>query len=258
MNKRKSLLFSYQEAKSQLTALSNIARADSAEDAWAELEAPTKRLGFDYAGVGVLGLMENGVEIDLNHATEFMRKSFDEYHHKDLHLTDPSARALVHGARMSYLDRAIVEAPPHLRDGADKVAEHLRKDAVAGHASFRVDMPGRPFASFLGIGQRDHTDTGDFHARVEEHYDLLNLAATAYTSVALRNFEQPNADILSQREARILTLLARGLTAREIAEEEGRALSTVRQQIASARRQLGARTTAQAITIALEIGAIPT
>lgn len=254
--KKQTLLAAYRETKDQLAGLTAIARAETTDGAWEALDRLSSDLGFGYCGVGIIGRVRNEISIKLEHASTFFRNSFADFHQQDLHLSSPIAHAVAQGKKLTFASRAIASAPVHLHEGGRKLSAHLRKDSIAGHAVIRVDLPDRIFASFFSLGQRDHDDTGDFTKRVEEHYDVLNLAATAYTSVALRGLGQPNADIVTPREARVLTLLARGLTAREIAEEEGRALATIRHQIAHARHQLGATTTAQAVAIALEIGVV--
>lgn len=239
-----------------LANLSQIAGAKSTGHAWEALARLGRDLGYDYTGVGLIGTFAGDVSIALDHATPFFRRSFKEYHNNDLHLSDPAAHLIAQGASLTFARTAILTAPRHLRSGARKMAAHLKKDDVTGHATLRIDMPGQSFASFFAVGERDRSGDDSFTERVDAQRDLLNLAATAYTSVALRQLGRPNPDILTAREAHVLTLLARGLSPQEIAEDEGRSLTTIRHQILSARRRLGARNTANAVAIALQLGAI--
>lgn len=139
------------------------------------------------------------------------------------------------------------------------IKDHFREDGITGHAALRVDMPGRPFASFLGIGLNDNQTSGEFREKIRERYDLLRLGATTYTSIVLsERSPTEEAPIVSTREAHVLTQLARGLSPQEIAEADGRSLTTIRHQIASARSRLGARSATHAVARALELGLIRT
>ncbi|MEL7187870.1 MAG: helix-turn-helix transcriptional regulator, partial [Pseudomonadota bacterium] len=58
------------------------------------------------------------------------------------------------------------------------------------------------------------------------------------------------------RERHVLTLVALGRTVDEIAEDEGKSPATIRTQLASARKQLGARNTTHCVSLALSLGLI--
>lgn len=251
-----SFLTVYRDTRAQLRMLSEIALSKSTEDAWEALDRLSNNLGFDYSGVGLIGMSDRKMTITLEHASPFFHRSFSEYHKRQLHLQDPAARFVAQGQSLTFAHDAIATAPPALKEGGRKVAEHLSRDRIAGHAALRVDFPEHGFAGFFGIGQRETSQSGNFATCVEAQFGVLKLAATAYASVAMRNMGRQNSDILSTREAQVLTHIARGLTPQEIAEEEGRAIATVRHQIASARTRLGARNTSHAVAIALQIHAI--
>lgn len=68
--------------------------------------------------------------------------------------------------------------------------------------------------------------------------------------------EKPRKGVLSPREREVLALVARGLNAEEIGEQLGLAPATVRTHVRNAKRRLGARTRAQAVTMALRGGEI--
>ena len=67
---------------------------------------------------------------------------------------------------------------------------------------------------------------------------------------------KPAKGVLSRREREVLGLVARGLNAEEIADQLDLAPATVRTHVRNAKRRLGARTRAQAVTVALRGGEI--
>ena len=68
--------------------------------------------------------------------------------------------------------------------------------------------------------------------------------------------EEPRKGVLSPREREVLALVARGLNAEEIGAQLDLAPATVRTHVRNAKRRLGARTRAQAVTVALRGGEI--
>ncbi|MEM1387350.1 MAG: helix-turn-helix transcriptional regulator [Pseudomonadota bacterium] len=255
--RHQSLLDAYRENTNQLQDLADIAQAETDGHAWEALERLCHNAGFGYSGVGMIGVLGGEMAITLEHASPFFVVSFAKYQERGLHLTDPTAERLASGARVMVANTALKQAPAHLQDGAAKIKDHFLEDGILEHAALRIDMPHSAFASFLGIGVLSGDTKPEFRANLERRLGTLTVAATAYTSVMMRQAGMTDqADILTQREAHVLTLLARGLSPDDIAEQEHRALPTIRQQIKSARQRLNARSSAHAVAIALHLGEI--
>jgi len=255
--KQKTVLEAYSASQAALRHLADIARAPDSDTSWSFLEKLCVDCGFDYCGMGIIAPSDEGVCVDLRNASPFFQGVFDVYHEKAFHLEDPVARVIANGDHFINAEDVLNTPPAKLKDGAKKVKSHLLENGITAHAGYRVDMPGRPFASFLGFGSTSGLSGGDFRSLVKENDSILLLAASAYTSVALR--ERSASDgvrLLTEREAAVLTLLAKGLSPQEIAEQENRSLATIRHQIASARERLSARSPTHAVALALELGLI--
>ncbi|MEM6481984.1 MAG: helix-turn-helix transcriptional regulator [Pseudomonadota bacterium] len=251
------MLKAYRDSQSAIRTLSEIVRSPSGDSAWPKLEQLVRDCGFDYCGVGVIAPENDAVSITMDHATSFFDRSFCKYYEKGLHEFDPAARQIAHGASFTNAEDVLAAPPKALVEGAAKVKAHFREDGIAGHGTFRVDMPGRPFASFLGFGFSKDQASSEFIAAIREHDDVLRLAATAYTGVVLRERRpKKNGSMITAREASVLIKLANGMTPNEIAEHDGRAVVTIHRQIASARSRLGARSTTHAIALAVQLGVI--
>ena len=127
------------------------------------------------------------------------------------------------------------------------------------------------WASFLEVG----TQSGRFTLRRADDSEVeVNYSATAriapnvHLSVMVPAGEESELEIasapavhvssaqLSDREREVMTLLALGTTASEIAESLVISKETVRNHLRNARAKLGARTRAQAIAVALRRGEI--
>lgn len=116
------------------------------------------------------------------------------------------------------------------------------------------DNPGEQ-AYFACLADGSLSGEALTHA-LEEWGWLIDIGA----GLLLRHFPASmNSDddaLLTASEARVLKGLARGLSAEQIAEETGRSLSTIRNQLRSARVRLGARSTAETLAIAIRTGQI--
>ncbi|WP_347770206.1 response regulator transcription factor [Nonomuraea sp. B5E05] len=62
--------------------------------------------------------------------------------------------------------------------------------------------------------------------------------------------------VLSERELRVLELIARGLSNAQIAEEVGLSVSTVKNRVSDLFAKLGVRDRAQAVIVAYEAGLV--
>lgn len=254
---KRNLLAAYKETHTALKDLADIVKAPDQNTAWSIVEKICADCGFDYAGVGIIAPTETEVSITLAHATPFFAESFGKYHRRNLHVHDPAAHQLAQGTRMINAEDSLKAARRSMSEGARKVKAHFSEDGIAGHAAMRVDMPGRPFASFLSIGYNDRQSSGEFREAIRQNANLLLMAAAAYTSIALRDRVRiDEAPIISRRETQVLQYLALGLSPQEIAEQENKSLATIRHQIASAKQRLGARSSAHAVAIALELDLI--
>ena len=254
---RHSILKDYSSTKTIMRQLENIASSSDGSAAWSFIDKLIATLGFDYGGVGVLDVSGTELDISLPHSTPFFGKSFQDYFENGLHVTDPAGHALANGKSDVLASHAFRKAPAPLRDGAQLMIQHFQRDSIVDHWTLRVDLGSQSQAGFLAVGSRGSTTMSEFQNLVAQHAGTLRLAASVYAGKRLfQSGRGASFQILSAREKRVLTLLSQGLSPQEIAEEEGRALATVRRQIATARRQLGARSTAHAVAIALESGAI--
>lgn len=246
----------YRQTMAKLDGLAAIADATTPDTAWNSLESLTRLLGFRYSGVGVVGDDVVSAGIDLDHASPFFLKSFARYTGQHLHKNDPAAHALAKGMPLVFADVACRTARPELREGAARLQQFFSDEDISAHAALRIDLPNRVGAGFFAFGLRDADAHITFKDNVARHLNVLKLAGMAYAAVCLRSNALTEIDVLSVREAHVLTLVAQGMTVQEIAEQEGRAVVTIRQQLAQARLRLGARTTSHAVMLAQQLGAI--
>jgi len=103
------------------------------------------------------------------------------------------------------------------------------------------------------VGQVDYREA----ERLFDHFSsTLKLAGMAFAQICFRYDNQPEKSLMSKRETRVLQLLAEGHTADEIATSEGKSVSTIRQQISSARSRLGAKNMVHAVSLAQKLNLI--
>lgn len=249
-------LRNYRETMAKLDSLAAIADAKTTDAAWEDLDKLSHLLGFRYAGVGVINPDGAASGIDLDHASPFFLQSFDRYKNQHLHEVDPAAQVLASGAPLVFTEDVCRTAGPTMRKGAARLSEFFADESISAHAAMRIDLPNTFGAGFFAFGLKDGDADRTFKAKVKQHLNVLRLGSIAYAAVALRHTDTVDSDVLTIREAHVLTLVAQGLTVQEIAEQEGRAVITIRQQLAQARVRLGARTTSHAVMLAHQLGAI--
>ncbi|WP_049577374.1 response regulator transcription factor [Nonomuraea sp. SBT364] len=90
---------------------------------------------------------------------------------------------------------------------------------------------------------------------------LIRLIGTFVRPARPRAFERPaepaaELSALSERQRRVLELMARGLSNQQIAEETGLSLSTVKNRVSEVFARLGVRDRAQAVIVAYEAGLV--
>ncbi|MEM9843654.1 MAG: LuxR C-terminal-related transcriptional regulator [Pseudomonadota bacterium] len=257
--KKQSLLNAYRESQSALRDLAEIAVAADSSTAWSLVEKLCADMGFDYSGTGVVGNRTGEISVGLRYGTPFFEHTFREYEKSELHLADPMAFGLLDGARVLNAEDVLGSPPRRLAEGARRMKDYLKAYSIAGDAALRIDLPGRPYTGYLGVGFKEGQSKTEFRDKLQQNSDVLMVAAAIYTSVALRERNpKDHAPIVTDREKSVLSLLAQGLTPREIAEQECKSLTTIRNQIASARARLGARSSAHAVALAIELKLIRT
>ncbi|MEM9912091.1 MAG: helix-turn-helix transcriptional regulator [Pseudomonadota bacterium] len=253
----RSILNAYRESQAAIRSLASIAEAQDGDTAWSVLEQLCHDSGFDLCGTGVISAPEDTVSIHLSHGTPYYQGTFERYVGADLHLNDPVAGKIAHGARFVDTEDALSSPMQTEVEGARQIKQLLREKGYSGHGVFRMELPDRPYAGWFGFAMSKGQSKAEFRDMSSQKRDLLMLGATAYTSVVLCERTSSEAiPMITNRESKILIQLAKGMTPQEIAEEEGRALPTIRHQIASARNRLGARSAAHAVALALQLGLI--
>jgi DNA-binding CsgD family transcriptional regulator len=119
-----------------------------------------------------------------------------------------------------------------------------------------IHLPNGGFAFVSGLSRPRQ---GAWRTRGELAWEKLFTLAHAFHSAVVADVAQTGRDAtiaLSPRERQVLGHAAAGLNARATARALHRSVETVRRQRKSAMGKLGARTIAQAVARALELGAL--
>jgi DNA-binding CsgD family transcriptional regulator len=127
----------------------------------------------------------------------------------------------------------------------DAAAVEERMDSV-GPVTDRLRRRGTRVVMFGGSGGND-----DGKVRVPTEAPVAALAEALVPSLVL-----PRPGRLSVQQRRVLALVGRGLTAKEIARQLGISPKTVEQHKARIFRQLGVRNQAEAVRVAIESGSV--
>lgn len=139
-------------------------------------------------------------------------------------------------------------------DGLQELIGHLSATGVTSVTAVYT----RPRRGLDGLGLFA-CGTGDasVHRMMAPEATLL-LQAALYT-VAEARYDEIVADapLMPKGEQAVLRAFADGESPAEIARARGTSIRTVRNQLDSARRRLGARSNVHAVTIAIETAAIP-
>jgi pimeloyl-ACP methyl ester carboxylesterase/DNA-binding CsgD family transcriptional regulator len=192
-------------------------------------------------------------------ATAAEREEFVELQRRGMS-AERAARSLEAVYRFDVADR-LGEAPP----GA--VVMHRREDRAIPFEQGRALAAGLPDATFVTLGGVDHFpwrgDTDGYFAAV---FDALGIEEESMPSPE-REAETPApttsegaaadpgaAGELTKRETEVMTLIANGLSDREIAERLVLSPHTVHRHVANVRTKLGLPTRAAAVAAATRRG----
>ncbi len=234
----------------------DIADAKSAADAWLSVERICRDLGYTYAGFGAVTPGPEGNHVRLDYATSSFRKIFTEYEQAELDLLSPSVNAMSNGRRLIFTHDECRKASGRWKAGAERLLEYMRQNDVGGHCAVRISRPDASSFCFLGVGVIGACNEKLFVSRSSRLESLLVLVGRSFAVAAMRGNNEAIVNMLSNREKHILTMFAHGYSMREIAAAENRSITTVRHQIDSARKRLGARNSTHAATVAIALGLI--
>lgn len=238
-----------------LPTLRLLAEAMDGDTAWDRLDTLRADLGFDYCGLGLIGLDSNGnADVVMHHATDRFDEAVKIYKSRGLDVIDPVARLMASGTPLAIANDVLDNVSASQRVHADAMRSFLTKQGFPAHASLAINLPFESSPAFLAFGSYADQPNGAYRRMVRESIAYWNLGAMAYANALINERQAAPSSLLTPTEHRVLSLLASGQRLREIAESENKSFSTVRRQADEARRRLGARTTAQAIRMACELG----
>lgn len=135
------------------------------------------------------------------------------------------------------------------------VVLHRREDRAIPFELGRELAAGLPEASFVALDGADHFPwTGDSDAVLRAWLNALGLDGAAAVGPGPKTDRAPAEEDLTSRETEVLTLVASGLSDREIAERLVLSPHTVHRHVANVRTKLGLPTRAAAVAAAARRG----
>jgi DNA-binding CsgD family transcriptional regulator len=138
---------------------------------------------------------------------------------------------------------------------APTVVLHRREDRAIPFACGRELAAGVPGASFVALEGADHYPwLGDADAVVRADLRALGVEGRGPAPPPRTPEPAPDGEDLTERETEILTLVAAGLSDREIAERLVLSPHTVHRHVANVRTKLGLPTRAAAVAAATRRG----
>lgn len=155
---------------------------------------------------------------------------------------------------MLLVDRAgrVVDATPSARAAFGAKAIGLRCSDVVGVKRPDGTTPCSGLCTPMLVAARDTRETlGEIDGKPRR---VTCTAMAEHTVVRIETPEAPPAVEPSPRERDVLGAVARGLTARQAAEELGMRYATARTHLENVRARLGVKSTAEAVRTALRQG----
>lgn len=128
------------------------------------------------------------------------------------------------------------------------VVSYLKDTRMTCGVTVPIHLSDGDFATFTGIRIDPE---GDFDAGLRPHLAAINLIGHIFHNAVAADFDAKTRTCqhvrLTAREGECLRLTARGMTAKQIAHQLGRAVGTVNLHLNLAIRKLGAKNRAQAV-----------
>lgn len=235
------LMAEYALVREQLKTLQQLTHSGTADEAWDHLEHLRHALRFDYCGIGIIKRQGDERHVAVDYASAHFEQVVADFVELGLDRVDPAAKALANGMQQVYLPEAMKKAPKAERGHVREVGEFLAARGFGAHMAMRINMQPGAGIGFLAFGNIGMPPDHEFLQRAAALGPSLHLGALAFTEAACRQARDDHAKVLTRNEIKVLSALAAGLSPVEIAEAESKSLSTVRKQLESACRRLGAR-----------------
>lgn len=212
--------------------------------------------GIDYYGFGsIVGAGDRPTNtLEICHPT--FRRITADYQQRELFRNDPGIRLLRQGGSELIASKFYLTRQGSSLDPAAQVAEMMRAADVQEHICVPILPIRRGVTGYFALGALGETPALELRNTYNRNRTLIYLAALSYLDVHLRDSGKRDGGLLTRSEVDVLTELARGAAPAEVARARGKSIHTVRQQIASARKRLGARSVAEAVLLARELGEI--
>lgn len=240
-----------------MASLQRIAESSSRSEAWQHLENHCRMLGIDYAGFAISTRDEEGQTVTVRDGSPDFHQLFEVYQERQLGERDVAVSYTLAGKDI-VSGRSLTER--HMKDtrfNATEVATFLQDMGIQDRASLSINLPNHPPGrGSFAFGSTGSLTREEFAAKMTEAGAEMRLAASAFLLAAMSSERQTNEQLLTPAERRTFQHLSQGRSPKEIARREGKSLSTIRQQINSAKKRLGAQTTAQAISIASQLSIV--
>jgi DNA-binding CsgD family transcriptional regulator len=247
---------SLQDTVQRLETLNRLGSGARSDDIAVELDRLRVSLSFDYLSMARLSLgpeMPAFADVSLDAR---LLNVCEAYIERGLHVADPTIPAVMSSSGVVVTNRYFGRQTPD--DGGawgQGMTELYREFGLASQAALRVDTVEPEQAVILCMGTFDANKAAEMENNAVSMQGVLRLASLAYLNALEREAPSGGSQdmILSPAERDVLGRLAQGATPQDVSEDTGKSISTVRKQMESARRRLGARTTSHAIALAIAL-----
>ncbi len=241
--------------KGEMARLHHIAEAPDLESAFLHFFDAALVSGFHSAMVARFQTTADGVDVLPAMGEGPLNDAVRDYREAKLNIEDPILRAAL-AAKASFSASAYFDDPSPRADGSllPQVIEIMRDNSVGYTAAIPLVGLRAGFRGVMVVAGETKIGGEHFDEVFARNEWYLRLAARELGVRALRLADTTPDLRLTQSERIALDGLAAGRRPEEIALMTGRSVSTVRHQIESARRRLGAQTVIEAVASAVRLG----
>lgn len=248
----------------QAVYLSEVTTAAHAIDHYGDLFALMVGF-FEQIGAGAVScaIFDNQDFALIGFSTSLRQRVLDDVAAIGLQLEDPLLGWMKRSTEPAVLGFGFGVTPPWSAGRMPLFLEYLHNAGYYGLLFQPVRLAGGPFSTAITIA----TELEPASARqyLSTHSTLMLVAATLLAQRAAKLFTLSDTDDswrlrrsrpLSVRETQVVSALSRGDRSEQIAHDLKIKPVTVHMHVASARQKLGARTRAQLVSLALQMGLV--
>ncbi|OEJ67347.1 helix-turn-helix transcriptional regulator [Magnetovibrio blakemorei] len=220
------------------------------DDCWMALLEEVGRHGFDWAMYGFGRRRNDSEELEITYFSNYSKEWQDEYEKLGGSQNDIDTLHCISSTEDQIFFSP--ETRENLTPEQKAIDEFAQRSGIKNGISFPL-RAGPDINDWGGLGLSTRMDDDEFSAVLDERRDYLRLIAQVFHAVTQSRPLAKNALLLTEKEKQALSLTAKGLKTKQIADKLGMSDKAVDQHIARATAKLASTTRTQAVAEAIRL-----